>query len=304
MARPGSGGRHFYVRRRSGSALFTFARYDRGMASLATCATSPLSAQDAAQYWREGYAVVRGLFSRDEVTRIAEAIDAIHAEGLAHGAPTRIGNLFYNVAPDDGGGAQVRLVQWPSYHNAVLNAVRLDRRMAALVRPLIGDSLKQIINQLHWKRPGGANTQFAWHQDCRFRRPPEAYRTLATSYVQTGLALDSHNSLSGGLRIVPRSHLRGDLDMAIEGTVMDTVMCDAALDAVGLDPAAAVQLDLAPGDVALWTPYSVHGSGPNRSDHFRRFYINGYIRAADCDRGEWAFRDGEPVPFGMMQAAL
>ena len=24
----------------------------------------------------------------------------------------------------------------------------------------------------------------------------------------------------------------------------------------------------------------------------------GYVRAEDCDRGEWAFRDGKPVPFG------
>jgi hypothetical protein len=30
----------------------------------------------------------------------------------------------------------------------------------------------------------------------------------------------------------------------------------------------------------------------------RRLYINGYVRAEDCDRGEWAFRDGKPVPFG------
>jgi ectoine hydroxylase-related dioxygenase (phytanoyl-CoA dioxygenase family) len=55
---------------------------------------------------------------------------------------------------------------------------------------------------------------------------------------------------------------------------------------------------LEPGDVALWNPYLVHASGTNRSDHLRRLYINGYVRAEDCDRGEWAFRDGEPVPLG------
>ena len=36
----------------------------------------------------------------------------------------------------------------------------------------------------------------------------------------------------------------------------------------------------------------------NRADHQRRFFINGYVRAADCDRGEWAFRDGQPGPLG------
>lgn len=257
-----------------------------------------------ARFRRDGYAVVRGLFTAHEVARIGAAIDAVHAEGLAHGAPHRDGNLFYNVTHGDDGDAQVRLVQWPSYHQPDLNAVRLDRRMAALVEPLIGRDLKQIINQLHWKKPGAAHCEFAFHQDCRFRKPPEAYRDLASSYVQTGLAIDPHNRTSGGMRVVPGSHRRGDLGMAIEGAVMDAALNDDALRAVGLDPADVVHLDLAPGDIALWSPFLVHGSGNNGADHLRRFYINGYIRAADCDRGEWAFRDGAPVPFGPEQALI
>jgi hypothetical protein len=48
--------------------------------------------------------------------------------------------------------------------------------------------------------------------------------------------------------------------------------------------------------VAIWHVHTLHGSGPNRSQGDRRFYINGYVTAANCDRGEWAFRDGEPCP--------
>jgi Phytanoyl-CoA dioxygenase (PhyH) len=57
-------------------------------------------------------------------------------------------------------------------------------------------------------------------------------------------------------------------------------------------------VELEPGDVALWNVYLVHGSGPNITSGDRRFYLNGYVRAADCDRGEWAFRDGEPAALG------
>src|SRR3546814_13011361 len=74
-------------------------------------------------------------------------------------------------------------------------------------------------------------------------------------------------------------------------------MNDALLEAAGLSAADAVDLLLEPGDLALWSSYLVHGSGTNRSGHRRRLYINGYVRAGDCDRGEWAFRGGEPVPF-------
>jgi ectoine hydroxylase-related dioxygenase (phytanoyl-CoA dioxygenase family) len=259
----------------------------------------PQSVQaDLAHYWRDGYAVVRGFFSPREITRIAEAIEQLEAEGEAHGRCFRHGNLFYNVARErEGGEPLVRMVQWPSYHQPVMNAVRLDTRFVDLLEPLIGRDLKQIINQVHWKVPGSLG-DFAWHQDSRFRRPAEAYRNLATAYVQTGLAIDPHTRESGCMRMIPRSHLRGDLDMDCSKKALGAEMTDEALEEVGLSAADAVDLLLEPGDLALWSPYLVHGSGKNSSTHKRRLYINGYVRASDCDRGEWAFRDGEPVPFG------
>jgi len=259
---------------------------------------------DFAHYWREGYAIVRGFFSPEEVADVAMAIDELQAEGEAHRRCFRHGNLFYNVARErDGGKPLVRMVQWPSYHQPVLNGVRLDTRFVDLLEPLIGSDLKQIINQVHWKAPGALG-DFAWHQDSRSRRPPSAYRNLATAYVQTGLAIDPHRPESGGMRFIPRSHLRGDLHMDCSKHSLGEAMTDNALEAVRLSAKNAVDLVLEPGDLALWSPYLVHGSGTNRSDHKRRFYINGYVRAADCDRGEWAFRDGEPVPFGPKPALV
>ena len=259
---------------------------------------------DLTQYWRDGYAIVRGFFDPLEIAEISGALDQLYAEGAAHGRCFRHGNLFYNVARDsDGGEPLVRMVQWPSYHQPVLNSVRLDVRFAELLEPLIGYNLKQIINQVHWKAPGSLG-DFAWHQDSRFRKPASAYRNLATSYVQTGLAIDPHTTESGCMKFIPRSHLRGDLDMDSSKLVLGTAMSDDVLEQVGLSADDAIELLLEPGDLALWSPYLVHGSGTNRSDHKRRLYINGYVRADDCDRGEWAFRQGEPVPFGPRPALV
>ena len=252
---------------------------------------------EIAHYWREGYAVVRGLFDPVEIDEIAAAADQVYAEGVAHGRSFRHSNLFYNVAAADNAEPIVRMAQWPSYHQRVLNGVRLDRRIAQLLEPLLGKNLKQIINQIHWKASGSLG-DFAWHQDSKSRRPDWAYRNLATSYVQTGLALDPHTPESGCLRFIPRSHLRGDLKMNCSEHSLGAAMRDTALGAVGLTASGAVDLLLEPGDLALWSPYLVHGSGTNLSSHKRRLYINGYVRADDCDRGEWAFRDGQPVPFG------
>lgn len=253
---------------------------------------------DLAHYWRDGYAIVRDFFGADELDEISDDLDQLYAEGVEHGRCFRHGNLFYNVARErDGSEPLVRMVQWPSYHREALNRVRLDTRFAELLDPLIGNNLKQIINQVHWKAHGSLG-DFAWHQDSRFRRPAEAFRNLGTAYIQTGLAIDPHTPESGCMRIIPRSHLRGELDMDCSKKALGTAMSDDALDEIGFSAADVVDLLLEPGDLALWSPYLVHGSGKNVCEHKRRLYINGYVRAGDCDRGEWAFRDGEPVPFG------
>lgn len=259
---------------------------------------SAASGDYVTDYRREGYAIIRRVFTRSEVAAIGAAIDRVHQEGLRHGRSFRHANLFYNVSPaSDGAPPIVRMAQWPSYHQEVLNAVRLDRRFAEILEPLIGRDLKQIINQLHWKAPGGSS-DFAWHQDSRFRLPAAAYRNLGASYVQTGLAIDPHEPRSGCMRFVPRSHCAGDLDLDSAAEVLGRSMSDSAPLSAGLSPGDAVEVVLEPGDLALWSPYLVHGPGTNRSDHQRRLYINGYVRAEDCDRGEWPFRDGCPVALG------
>lgn len=261
-----------------------------------------MSGLDYVSHYRAyGYAVIRRFFSAEEVAAIAAATDQLHAEGVRHGRCFRHGNLFYNVAAAGNGEKMVRMVQWPSYHQPVLNEVRLDRRFAKFLEPLIGRDLKQIINQVHWKAPAasGALGDFAWHQDSRSRRPAEAYRNLGEAYVQTGLALDPHTPDSGCLKFIPGSHALGDLRLECGAEhALGTALTDAPLESSGLSAADAVDLVLEPGDLALWSPYLVHGSGRNVSDHRRRLYINGYVRAEDCDRGEWAFRDGKPVPLG------
>lgn len=244
-------------------------------------------------YREQGYAIVRGVFTPAEIATIGDAVDEVEAVALANGRSFRHGNLHYRLV--DG---RVRMAQWPSWAHPALDALRLDARFARLLAPLIGGDLKQIINQLHWKPPGGGSDgDFAWHQDSRFRQPASAFRELGTSYVQTGLAVDPHEPRSGGLRVVPGSHQRGPLAIGMDD-VMSHVMSDAALREVGLDPASVVDVTLDPGDLVLWSPYLVHASGANDADHQRRFYINGYVRADACDRGEWTFRRGAPVPLG------
>lgn len=250
------------------------------------------------QYREEGYGVVRHFFAPQEVAAMAASFDRQWRIGMEHRASFRHGNLFYRQGKDPALGKILRLVQWPAYVDATLEGARRDPRWLALLEPLLGRDVKQIINQLHWKPPGTTAADFAFHQDVRFRRPRSAYRNLEQSYVQTGLAIDRHTPKSGAMRILPGSHRLGQVDIAGAGPVLDQKMADERLARCGLDPARLIDLTLEPGDLALWNLYTIHGSGPNRTALDRRFYLNGYVRAEDCDRGEWAFHRGAPVPLG------
>jgi ectoine hydroxylase-related dioxygenase (phytanoyl-CoA dioxygenase family) len=249
-------------------------------------------------YRDQGYAVVRGMLAPAEVAEIADAFDRVYAQGLRHPTSFRHQNVLFRIAADPRLGRIVRMVQWPAYFEPVLGRYRTDPRMLAILEPLLGRDLKQIINQMHWKPAGAGGVEFGYHQDICFRRPRAAYRDPANSYVQTGLAVDPHGDANGAMTVLPGSHKLGELGFEGAGRIMDRAVDDDDLRALGLDPAAKVGLVLEPGDLALWHLNLIHGSGLNRSAGARRFYLNGYVTAANCDRGEWAFRAGQPCPLG------
>ncbi|MEM7025024.1 MAG: phytanoyl-CoA dioxygenase family protein [Pseudomonadota bacterium] len=253
---------------------------------------------DYLEHYREhGYAVVKGVFDRREIAEIAEAFDRTYARGLGYGASFRHQNTLFRLGEDPNLGRIVRMVQWPSYVDAVLARYRNDPRMLEILAPLLGNDLKQIINQMHWKPPGACAVEWGYHQDIRFRRPREAYRSPAASYIQTGIAIDPHSARNGAMTVLPGSHRLGELS-SVAGRVMDRSLSDGDLVDLGLNPDDVIALDLDPGDVAFWHLHTIHGSGPNETKIDRRFYLNGYVVAENCDRGEWAFRNGAPCPLG------
>jgi len=248
------------------------------------------------QFHRDGYAIIRGLFDADEVAALSDAFGRIHARAMALGRSWRDRNIFFRIADDKALGPILRYAQWAAWLDPTLEETRRDPRILAVLEPLLGRNLKQIINQLHWKPPGAAMADFGFHQDSRSRRPRGAYRDLANSYVQTGIAVDPHTSENGAMILCPGSHRLGELPFDPEKHSMDVALDVADLPTFGADPDNLVTLELAPGDFALWHVHTLHGSGPNRALIDRRLYINGYVIAANCDRGEWAFRDGLPCP--------
>jgi len=251
-----------------------------------------------AQLRAEGFCIVRGFLAADDMQRMRAEVERMYQEGLQHRATYRDRNLLFEVLDDPRAERRVVIqAHWTPWISPYLERMRRDPRYLELLQPFLGRDIKQITHQLHWKPPGAKYTFYRYHQDARFRNAA-AMRNLLYGSLNTGLAIDRQSAANGALRLIPRSHLNGYLGLSEDGSIMAGQTPDEELRRAGLDPDSAVICEMEPGDLVLWTLYTVHGSAPNRSAEERRFLISSYARAADSDRGEWTFRDGVSTPLG------
>jgi len=256
---------------------------------------NPMTPEHIDQYWRDGYTVVKNVFAPHEIEQLKTACDRWKFTGELLGRTWRKQNTVIWVNEGDQTGPTVRGMQWPSYHDPVMDHYRTDPRLLMILEPLIGVNIKQIINQLHWKKPG-SRVSWPLHRDVRSRQPVEDFRDLFPSWVQTGIAIDPHRAENGAMKVVPGSHMDYEHDphnrslYNVPEYEQDPRIKDMVLN---------------PGDVALWSAYTVHGGGYNTTEFMdRRLYINGFVKAANCDRGEWAWREGRTCHLHGRQALI
>ena len=251
-------------------------------------------------YWEHGYAVVRGVFTKAEMADVQAESRRIYELGKQHHATYRYKNVLYEILPESYAGRRYVLqAHWIAWVSPLFERLRRDPRVLAVMEPLLGPDIKQVAQQIHWKPPGAKNrTGYRFHQDLRFRERKDAFRDLMTSYINTGLAIDPATRENGCLQVFPGSHKLGYLGLSDDGPIMKGTTQADELVRAGLEPAKVVDLELEPGDLALWGLLTVHGSNANNSVRDRAFGIQSYVRADSSDRGEWAFRGGESMPLG------
>jgi ectoine hydroxylase-related dioxygenase (phytanoyl-CoA dioxygenase family) len=247
----------------------------------------------------QGYAIVRGFLSAPEIAEIGAEVQRMYQEGLKHHATFRDKNLLFEVLDDPKAHRRVVLqAHWTAWLSPVLERMRRSAHYFGVLEPFLGPDIKQITHQVHWKPPGAKYTSYRFHQDARFREGNIKDFNHLRSTVTTGLAIDRQTVENGALRVFPGSHRLGYLGLSDDGPIMVGQTQDEELRRAGLDPSQMVTCEMEPGDLLLWTLFTVHGSAPNVSDYDRRFMINSYVRARDSERGEWAFRDGVSTPLG------
>lgn len=231
--------------------------------------------------WEEdGFFVRRAVFSREEMAEVCAAAErvAAAAEEAAGRSSDRYrvdGNLYVEA-----GGATLQFEHAPGsgtlrvvepFHHLDLRLDRLidDPRIAEPMRGLTGSEAVALwTDKLNLKRPR-EGSRFRWHQDSPywahfFRELDRLPNVLVT--------LDDADEHNGCFRVIRGSHRRGMLP-GCEG--------DGRLGALFTDPRAFDEADQVPtvvpaGSLVFFSPHTVHGSEPNRSDASRRALVLTY----------------------------
>lgn len=208
------------------------------------------SSDERAGYHADGFLIRRSLFSLEEIRLLGEAARADHALDQAA------------VARDDGEGNKVRLSLWNHPGDGIYGRVARCRRVVDSVEQLIGGEVYHYHSKMILKdaRTGGA---WAWHQDYGYW-----YQNglLFPDLCSVMIAVDEATRENGCLEVLKGSHRMGRINHVLSG---DQAGADRERVAEAEKRLEKVYCTMAPGDAVFFHANTLHGSGPNRSEHPR-----------------------------------
>ena len=140
-----------------------------------------------------------------------------------------------------------------------------DERILGAVSELYGERACLFKDKLIFKPPGAVG--YGLHQDYI------SWESFPETFVTVIVAIDSADASNGATEVFPAYHKSGLLGPR-DGMYHE-------LTAAQVDVSTGVTLDLEPGDMAIFSGYTPHRSGPNRSSQWRRLAYFSYNAFSD-----------------------
>jgi ectoine hydroxylase-related dioxygenase (phytanoyl-CoA dioxygenase family) len=209
---------------------------------------------------RDGYVVLKGFFSKEEV-------DKMYSTALADDV-MRKNALDLN----DQSGKKTRLSLWFTPGNDVFGYMTRSRRMIEAIEPLL-DSDSPVCHfhsKLMQKEPrvGGA---WEWHQDYGYWYKNQFM--FPDQLISVMIALTAANKQNGCLQVIKGSHKLGRVNHGFAGEQVgaDNVMVENALKTMEL-----VYCEIDAGDALIFHSNLLHRSEANLSENPRWSIISCY----------------------------
>jgi phytanoyl-CoA hydroxylase len=215
----------------------------------------------------QGYFLARGLFDADEAAHWRDYFTALREAGEYPGDVVGV-----DPTSDDPLKRYPRMIHMHRWDRIALDWL-LEPRLAASLTGLLGGLAPFAVQTMLYFKPPGARGQ-AVHQDQYY------LRVRPGTCIAAWMALDRCDEQNGCLEVLPGSQ---------DWPVLCTIPADTSKSFTDVtvplpDDAELVSMIMEPGDVLFFNGSLVHGSGPNRSDRFRRSLVGHYVEgdAREC----------------------
>ncbi|MGB3507933.1 MAG: phytanoyl-CoA dioxygenase family protein [Microcoleaceae cyanobacterium] len=212
--------------------------------------TRPLSKEQVAQYYEDGFVIVRGLFEPNEVEPLR----------LACEEDPSIRDSQITVADADGNTYHPCI--WHDLSNSYVGIVPRMARVVDAIELLMGEECYHWHSKIVMKRPYDSS-RVEWHQGyggwyddgCVF-----------PSLITCTIAINSNTKENGCLQVLKKSHLLGRLDHEMVG---DTVGSNPERTKEVLKRLEVVDCEMESGDAIFFHANMMHASQPNPTDRLR-----------------------------------
>ncbi len=204
---------------------------------------------------RDGYALVKGVFSPEEMQALAGDFDRVVRQLVA--SDELIDATWDGAATDTlarPGDQILHTHNVQKYSRTWLNAFLNDRFLDA-VEVLIGPDIILHHSKL-FQKPPEHGAPFPMHQDWPYF--PTVNDTMIAGIIHVSEATDE----MGCLRVWPGSHKLGRIEGA-DGRGDNSVLSDYPIEEARI-------IEAEPGDVVFFHYFTLHGSMPNRSQRTRK----------------------------------
>ena len=212
---------------------------------------------DQCRHFREeGYLIFPGLIRGAKLSRSRSMLQAL----VDRAAPMTASEDHFNLQPDAAGNTiagRLFKVQGLCVVEPGLLELAGDPEIVGRVGDLIGPELHMFGSKFFPMLPGGG-TSTGWHQDNHY------FGTNSDRVVSCGIYLDAADAGNGCLRLLPRSHLSGQLVEHSAGTGTY-----AHGNWAQIDESQALLVECPAGTVVLFSANALHGAGVNNSDRPR-----------------------------------
>jgi len=213
-------------------------------------------------YHRDGFVKLAGLFSSTEVHEFQKEADRLlQRTDLIDNANIRCrwqNHVETGECRFDCFDPMIDLS--PTFEN-----LARDARILNAVSALYGERACLFKDKLIFKPPGA--TGYALHQDYI------SWKSFPESFVTVIVAFDAADASNGATEVFPGYHRLGCM------SPKDGMYHQLKDDRVDLSK--GVILDLEPGDIGIFSGFTPHRSGPNRSDQWRRLAYLSYNAFSD-----------------------